>query len=136
MVKVHCTGVAVADFVFFVDEFPTQALKYKAKESEIVGGGCAANAAVTVARLGGEVSLAARLGDDPVGSLILQGLQSEGVDCSPALVKPGAKSSYSSIMIDGSGERQIMNDRGAELPDGPKAWAKKKRSCFLLRQLP
>ena len=59
---VLCLGVAVQDFVFSLPEMPHTAEKYRAKDFTIVGGGCAANAAVAVARLGGKASLATRLG--------------------------------------------------------------------------
>jgi sulfofructose kinase len=54
MARVFLTGLAVVDFVFKVDEMPTRAEKYRAETAAIIGGGCAANAAVSVARLGGQ----------------------------------------------------------------------------------
>lgn len=114
MTRILVAGVAVADFLFYVDDFPDAALKYRANDAKIVGGGGAANAAVAIARLGGEAWLAARLGDDPVGGIIAAGLCAEGVDLSLTEVSAGV-SSYSSILIDRRGERQIINFRGRDL---------------------
>lgn len=114
MSRVLVVGVAVADYVFYLDEFPSEAAKYRAKDAVVVGGGCAANAAVAIARLGGEALLAARLGGDGVGDAILADLQAEGVDIG-LCDRSGARSSYSSVMVDASGERQIVNFRGSGL---------------------
>jgi len=104
-------GVAVLDFVFQMEAFPDRPDKYRADDATIVGGGNAANAAVAIARLGAHAQLAARLGEDPVADLIVQGLETEAVDT--ALVRRFAdkRSSFSSIYMDAAGERQIMNFR-------------------------
>lgn len=119
MTRVLVVGVAVMDFVFYVDAFPTGGMKYRARDAAVVGGGCAANAAVAIARLGGEPLLSTRLGRDPVGRMIHDDLAGEGVDLS-LTDRSGARSSYSSILIDGEGERQIMNFRGEALLQTPE----------------
>lgn len=111
MTKLLIAGVAVIDFVFMVDEMPRRPEKYRAKGAEIIGGGGAANAAVTVARLGGQAMLATRLGDDAIADMILAELLREGVDCRLARRLVGKRSSFSSVFIDASGERQIVNFR-------------------------
>ncbi len=112
MTRVLCVGAAVIDFVFYLDEFPTNAEKYGTEKATIVGGGCAANSAVAVARLGGSPVLAARLGHDQIGDLVLSELSTEGVDVSNVTRTKGGRSSYSSVYIDQNGERQIVNFRG------------------------
>lgn len=117
MARVLICGVATVDFVFYVDSFPDRAEKYRARDVAIVGGGCAANAAVAVARLGGEAVLAGRLGDDRIGDMVEADLQAEGVDTALLRRFDGARSAYSSVYVDPTGERQIMNFRGDGLPD-------------------
>ena len=109
MTQVLCIGQAVQDFVFSVDEFPAEPDKYPAAAFESVGGGPAATAAVAISRLGGVAQLAARVGDDALGTLIIEELESYGVDC--ALVKrmTGRQSSVSAVLVDNSGERLIVN---------------------------
>ncbi|MEM9732806.1 MAG: PfkB family carbohydrate kinase [Pseudomonadota bacterium] len=109
--KVLLAGVAVLDFVFRMEAFPRTAEKYRADGADIVGGGNAANAAVAVARLGGHAQLISRLGDDTVATLIQDGLVADGVDTSLMRRFTGRRSSFSSIYIDATGERQIMNYR-------------------------
>ncbi len=115
MARVIVAGVAVVDFVFNVDDMPVRPEKYRAKDAMIVGGGCAANAAVAIARLGGDAVLAARLGEDQMADLILADLQRENVDIEFVHQAKGGCSSFSSIYVDAAGERQIMNFRGSGL---------------------
>ena len=56
--RILCAGIIVLDEVFRVDEFPQPDGKVQAKEFFVVNGGCAANAAVAIARLGGRAALA------------------------------------------------------------------------------
>jgi sugar/nucleoside kinase (ribokinase family) len=65
--RILCTGIIVLDEVFRVEEFPRDDGKVEAKEFFTVNGGCAANAAVAVARLGGRALLAGPLGG-PAGA--------------------------------------------------------------------
>lgn len=117
MTGVLIVGVAVLDFVFAMDSLPDKAVKYRALAAETVGGGCAANAAVAVARLGATARLGARLGDDAMGDLIVADLAAEGVDIGLVQRTPGARSSYSSVCVDAAGERQIVNFRGEGLTE-------------------
>ncbi len=117
MASVLIGGMAVVDFVFQTDHLPPDPVKYRATDAQIIGGGCAANAAVAVARLGAEATLISRLGQDPVGDMILTELQDEGVDCDFVKRRVGARSAFSSVYVDSAGERQIMNFRGAGLGD-------------------
>ncbi|OCW58098.1 PfkB family carbohydrate kinase [Hoeflea olei] len=116
MAKIVTAGVAVVDFVYFLDEMPRLAEKYRARDAAITGGGGAANAAVAVARLGGTALLASRLGDEQVADMIMAGLAEEGVDCSLVRRFAGCRSSFSSVFIDQAGERQIVNFRDPALP--------------------
>ncbi len=54
MTRILCVGAAVVDFVFHLPALPDKPEKYGTEDAEIVGGGCAANAALAIARLGGE----------------------------------------------------------------------------------
>ncbi|MBL4558497.1 MAG: hypothetical protein JKP98_19855 [Rhodobacteraceae bacterium] len=74
MTNILLAGQAVLDFIFEVEELPTKPEKYRAGAAQIIGGGCAANAAVAVERLGGQAFIATRVGGDPVGQTIADGL--------------------------------------------------------------
>ena len=117
MTQVLCIGISVVDFVFQVDALPRGEGKFATYSAEIVGGGCAANAAVAIARLGGAPMLATRIASDPIGDMILADLEREGVNCTLTQPAQDGRSSYSSVYVDATGERQIMNYRGAGLSD-------------------
>ena len=114
---VYCLGIAVIDFVFHCDEIPTKATKYKANGVNTAVGGGATNAAIAIAKLGAKVDLASRLGDDAFADLITTKLRDEGVGTSQLHRSQNGQSSYSSIVVDQSGERQIVNFRGDALTD-------------------
>src|SRR5262249_62194165 len=78
---VLCDGIIVLDEVFRVDRFPQPDAKTQAQRFFIVNGGCAANAAVAIARLGGRAALAGPLGEDSNGDPVLAALPREEIDC-------------------------------------------------------
>lgn len=121
MASVLCVGHAVQDFVFAVPELPARAEKHRASAFACVGGGPAATAAVAISRLGGRALLAARIGDDPVAALIERELADYGVDCRHLRRFAGCASSLSAVMVDGGGERMIVNYLDPALPADP-AW--------------
>ncbi|MEP5762109.1 MAG: PfkB family carbohydrate kinase [Litoreibacter sp.] len=118
MAEVLVVGSAVLDFVYQMETLPKTAEKYKANMMEIVGGGCAANAAVAISRLGGDAKLLARFGNDYVYDIVRQDLESEGIDLSLLDVSNG-RSAMSSVYVNADGERQIMAFRGTELSEHP-----------------
>jgi sulfofructose kinase len=104
-----------------VEEMPRRAEKFRALDAAIAGGGCAATAAVAVARLGGKPVLASRVGGDRIGEMILEDLVAEGVDCDLVRVFEAGRSSFSSVYVDRAGERQIVSYRDRRI-SADAAW--------------
>ena len=100
-----------------VQNFPAPGSKVPASEFVITGGGCAANAAVTIARLNGRVAFAGPLGgaSDPISERIVADLTAEGIDCSGAVRVDGGTASVSLILLDAQGEKTIATRRGVNL---------------------
>jgi len=119
--RVLCVGIAVLDNIFAIDEFPDHPTKVFARSFAQVGGGPAANAAVTVARLGGRATLFARVGDDAVGHSSLEDLRSHGVDVQAVRNVPGHRTGVSAIMVDKAGERMIVTFSDPQL-DRDASW--------------
>jgi len=117
--RILCTGIAVLDEVFRVDEFPPPDGKAMATEFVAVGGGCAANAAVAIGRLGAAASYAGPIGgpagQEPIGDRILSGLAAEGVDCAGCVRLDGVTSPLSAIFVNARGERTIATYRDHRL---------------------
>ncbi len=119
MSSVCAVGLAVADLVLGADRLPTGPGKHFARSGRLVGGGPAANAAVTVARLGGSARFVGRVGDDPLGSLIIGDLADEGVDTDGVETVADVGSPVSAVLVTADGDRTIINHTDARLFDAP-----------------
>jgi len=80
------------------------------KPSFMVGGG-AANAAVTFARQGFKTAAIAKVGNDYVGTKAVEALHQEKIQVYPSFDKKGT--AWSAILLSATGERTILNYRGA-----------------------
>jgi sulfofructose kinase len=104
---VLCAGIAVQDIVLRVPQFPPPGGKAMADDFLIVSGGCAVNAAIAIARLGGRAHYAGPLGDtdDAVSNQLMAELAREGIATTGVVRVPAAKAPVSGIMIDAAGYR-------------------------------
>ena len=89
---VVCMGLATLDTIFAVPSAPEPGGRVVATRLVTAGGGPAATAAVTLARLGVETFFAGAVGDDEVGVAVREGLAAEGVDISELAVVAGSSS--------------------------------------------
>ncbi|MGJ4942564.1 sugar kinase [Bradyrhizobium sp. HKCCYLS1011] len=112
-VHVICLGLSALDQVWRVDRpFAGGSEKIKAVEYGTLGGGMAANAGVAVAKLGASVAFWGRAGNDAAGQEMKSAFAAEGVDVENFRLFPEGRSSVSGVIVDSSGERQIVNFRG------------------------
>jgi sulfofructose kinase len=113
--SILCAGIIVLDEVFRVDEFPQPDGKVQAKGFFVVNGGCAANAAVAIARLGGCAALAGPMGgpvgEDENGDRVLKALARENVDCTECQRIDGLGTALSAIFMNARGDRTIVTYR-------------------------
>jgi ribokinase len=84
------------------------------------GGGKGANQAVAAARLGARVAFIGRVGRDRNGDELLDLLRREGIDVRFTTRDPRAATGVALIMIDRSGEKQIMVAPGANHSLSPR----------------
>jgi sugar/nucleoside kinase (ribokinase family) len=124
---VLCAGIAVQDLLFKVDKFPPPGGKTMTHDFLTVCGGCAVNAAIAVARLGGRAHYSGPLGDETDGpsNQLAAAMRREGIDTAGVVRVKGAALPVSGIMIDAAGERIIVTYRDsrieAALPPDPGA---------------
>src|SRR5271154_5339771 len=113
--RILCAGIIVLDEVFRVEEFPQPDGKVQAKGFFAVNGGCAANAAVAIARLGGRAALAGPMGgpegEDENGDRVLRALKREAVDCTFCQRVDGLATALSAIFMNARGDRSIVTYR-------------------------
>jgi sugar/nucleoside kinase (ribokinase family) len=127
--RILCAGIIVLDEVFRVAEFPKPDGKVQAEGFFVVNGGCAANAAVAIARLGGRAALAGPMGgpagEDDNGDRVLRALKREEIDCSACQRVDGLATALSAIVINARGDRTIVTYRderiAATAPADPAA---------------
>ncbi len=111
--RVICLGLSALDQIWRVPAFFSGgSQKIRSLEYATMGGGMAATAAVTVARLGGRAAFWGRGGEDAAGLEMRQALAGQGVDVAQFRLFAEGHSSVSGILVDSSGERQIVNFRG------------------------
>lgn len=102
-------GCSSVDYIGIAPEYPPLDLKIEMEGLTIQGGGPAATAMVTAARLGASVSLVSAVGDDQLGRIILDELAYERVDTGHIITRPGASSHFSFIVVDKpTGKRNVF----------------------------
>jgi sulfofructose kinase len=105
--RVVCIGVATLDTIVEVERLPGADDRVPARDGRLAGGGVAATAAVTLARLGIPVAFVGCVGDDAAGRWIRDGLGDEGVEVRGLHVTSG-RSPVSAVLIEqGSGGRAL-----------------------------
>ena len=109
MTTVTAVGLAALDLVFGVEKRLDRGRKVFASSLTEVGGGPAANAAVTVAALGGDARFVGRIGTDSIGDVILDDFSRWGVDSSRVGRVLDVPSPVSSVVIETDGERTVVN---------------------------
>ena len=84
-------------------------------EFRTVPGGKGANQAVAAARMGAEVSMVGRLGQDAFAQPLLENLSAAGIDYTFVKQDPGAATGVALIVVDDAGENSIVVASGANM---------------------
>lgn len=100
------------DLVLQVEHLPTPGETVLGGAYEAFPGGKGANQAVAAARLGGQVRMVGRVGEDAFGRALKAGLKREGVDVGGVLPTLGP-SGVAFILVDPKGQNQIAVAPGA-----------------------
>jgi sulfofructose kinase len=89
--RILCVGMVVRDLIFHVPDLPPRGDKEHASRFQELAGGNALNAAVGIARLGGEVLFSGPMGDaaDKQDKYVFDQLDGEGIDHSGVVHMPG-----------------------------------------------
>jgi sulfofructose kinase len=114
-VDVLCVGHACYDLVFSIDHHPDADEKTFADKLISCGGGPAANAAVTVSRLGLKSAFVGYLGNDFYGQRHLEEFSQEAVN-TDLIVRGDSPTPLSAILVKPDGRRTVVNYKGATPP--------------------
>jgi sulfofructose kinase len=110
-IDVLCVGHASYDLIFSIDHHPLADEKISATGFVGMGGGPAANAAVTVAKLGFKAAYAGYLGLDIYGERHYQEFLDTGVH-SELIIRGNFPTPLSTILVKPNGQRALINFKG------------------------
>jgi len=111
---VVCAGIVVADvFVPPLARLPGPGELVATEDFVVQTGGCAANAAIALARLGVRPAVVAKVGDDLFGEFVRDELSAAGVDVSGIGVAPGLGTSKTVIIPVSGDDRRFIHTFGA-----------------------
>ena len=119
ILDVLCIGHACFDLVFTVDHHLGPDEKGTARSFYSCGGGPAANAALTAARLGFRAAFAGYLGNDIYGQRHWEELMAAGV-ATDWIVRGPAPTPLSTVLVKPDGSRTLVNYRGQTRPLEPQ----------------
>lgn len=111
--KIAVVGSNMVDLVTYIDRMPQAGETVEAPEFEIGCGGKGANQAVAAAKLGSQVTMVTKVGDDLFGANTTHNLESFGIDTRHVAVVAGRSSGVAPIFVDQSGENSILIVKGA-----------------------
>lgn len=77
-------------------------------------GGAPTNVAAAIAALGGNVALAAKVGDDPFGKQLIQVMNEFGVNTNTMLIDKNYFTTFAFVSLMEDGERDFVFNRGAD----------------------
>jgi sulfofructose kinase len=101
-------GAATLDTIFRLETLPTTSGKFIPTEALEIAAGMATSAAVAARRLGANAALCACIGDDARAEQLMADYAAEGLDCRFVRRVPGARSAFSTILVDARGDRIIV----------------------------
>ena len=110
--RIAVVGSINADLVVQMPKLPGRGETVSSAEPAWFPGGKGANQAVAAARLGGNVSMFGAIGADEPGQMCLSALKQSGVNVD-AVVKVSSPTSTALVMVEHSGENQIVVADGA-----------------------
>jgi fructokinase len=108
--KVFCIGEALIDMICTDVNVSLSSGQHFLKKA----GGAPANVAAAIAALGGEVSIAAKVGDDPFGRHITSLLMEMGVKTNLIIKDPAHFTTFAFVSLMKDGERDFYFNRGAD----------------------
>jgi ribokinase len=120
LARVFVVGSINQDFVLKVKRRPKPGETVTGAQLSLFPGGKGANQAVAAARLGAEVAMFGRVGEDPFGEELVKNLRDNGVDASRVESLSGVPTGSAFITVTPDGENTIIVSPGANRSFGPE----------------
>jgi len=114
MAEVVCVGIVVADALGMpIDTYPEKGKLTLFDHLGLHVGGCAANTAIALAKLGVDAMIAAKVGDDILGKFVTEEIKGGGVDVAGIKLTDRTSTSFTFVMVGSDGERAFCHTIGA-----------------------
>ncbi len=113
--KIVVLGSLNMDLVATMQRMPEQGETVHGDGFFTAGGGKGSNQAVAASRLGAEVRLVGKVGDDDFGRALLDGLRAEGVDVRDVAYDSLNATGVAMIMVDRASQNRIVAVYGANM---------------------
>jgi ribokinase len=117
--SIAVVGSLNMDLVIRSPRIPRPGETILGKELHTVPGGKGANQAVAAARLGAQVSMIGRVGQDAFATSLLESLATDGIDHAFVLQDAETATGVALIVVDDSGENSIVVSSGANMRLSP-----------------
>lgn len=111
--KIAVVGSNMVDLITYTDRMPGPGETIEAPRFEMGCGGKGANQAIAAARLGAEVMMVSKVGDDIFADNTLRNFEQSGMDTRFVERVPGTSSGVAPIFVEPSGENSILIIKGA-----------------------
>jgi len=111
--RIGVVGSSNVDLVTYVDRMPVWGETIAAPRFEMSHGGKGANQAVAAAKLGANVVMVSKVGDDMLGEGVLLNFERTGVDAKHVQRVAGQSTGTATILVDKSGDNFILIVKGA-----------------------
>lgn len=111
--KIAVVGSNMVDLITYTDRMPLPGETIEAPRFEMGCGGKGANQAIAAARLGAEVMMVTKVGDDIFADNTIRNFQTSGIDTRFVERVPGTSSGVAPIFVEPSGENSILIIKGA-----------------------
>ncbi|MBN9315141.1 MAG: sugar kinase [Devosia sp.] len=122
LARILCVGALTMDTIFRLERLPEAPGKIIPLDAVEVAEGMASAQAASIVRLGGAAALWASAGDDGIGDRLVAQISEAGVDTAHVRRVAGARSGFSSILMDQTGSTIIVPRYDPTItaaPDGP-----------------
>ncbi|HET6382940.1 MAG TPA: carbohydrate kinase family protein [Armatimonadota bacterium] len=114
MPDVVCVGILVADVVGKpIDRLPDRGKLQLAAQMEMHSGGCAANTAVALAKIGVSTGIVGMVGHDGFGDFLIGAMERHGLDAAGVARSDRANTSATMVLVHSDGERSFIHYLGA-----------------------
>lgn len=138
-VKIAVVGSNMVDLISYITRMPDRGETVEAPDFRMGCGGKGANQAVAAAKLGAEVTMVTKVGDDAFADTTIANFRRFGIDTEHVEKVPGVSSGVAPIFVEPSGENSILIIKGANghlaPADVDRAADDLKRADLILMQL-